>query len=817
MRGTYDDDLGYDEGDGDQQQKMFLADEHLTFVDWLVAASLAVLVFIGVTVFALPGLSPVAWDSTAVAAGLRPPVDVFPGFWRAIAHALFLGGVSSGVSLLKHLGPVCAGCTAGAVYLLFRTVIGMLVRGRLRFSTRRYLVQRVGSAVGAVLFACSDPAWQTAQCFSSEGLLLLLTVLALVPFMLFMLNGTLLCAYVSMFLLGVLAAETPLGVILLLVCWLLYHVALRHDALGERIPLLEPITAQSAKWMLSFLWGVGLAVGLVLNCWSFLKMGGGATLTNSLPLAYGLRWWAVFSETAGSLGWVLAFVLCVLPFGVASIMLPRAVDEEQFLPYHIGGAFFVSGVVSFSQLSFVSPIWFWTWSPLTEVRSFYILQVCLLLSALVVGYFLVVLGTDACCRNHVKLASFRAQEEDQLPGVDVNVPTSIRGLVILSGVCLVMFVGSLPGRTQTKARAMLGVVNDYVAEVLKECGDARYLFTDGAFDTRLELGAAEKGKELVTLSLLAGNSSSEKNLRLRAAEDNEDRQVLESGAGTALRTWKRDRPERLKKSALMLGFSQWLRDGEKVPPVSGTLMRPGMSEAACKEGAAVAGVLAERVLELYEKGQIDSAIPPVSKKVFTLMQWRLACLARERAKQADHAGDKARAKAESGLADRLDEKNADLKGLVKKAEKRRAVSLRQVTPREGLQLALLRADFALASRYATILVETDPDNPDANFALGMYAFAQAQWTRAEEALMRCLVRKPNEPAVLNNLALAQMQQGNFEAATANAQKAQKLLPASDEVMETLAEIAAAKAAAAEAKKNPDKKAKSDGSKDRSTP
>ena len=817
MRGTYDDDPGYDESDGDQQQKMFLADEHLTLADWLVAVCLAVLVFIGLTVFALPGLTPVAWDSAAVAAGLRPPTDVFPGSWRTLAHLFFAGGVSSGVSVLRHLGPVCAGCTAGVVYLLFRTVIGLLVRGRLRFSPQRYLVQRIGSALGAALFACSDPAWQTGQSFSSEGFLLLLTVLALLPFMQFMLNGTLPCAYASMFLLGVLAAETPLGIILLVVCWILYHVALRHDALGERIPLLEPITAQSAKWMLSFLWGAGFAAGLVLNCWSFLKMGGGTTLTTSLPLAYGLRWWAVFSETAGSLGWVLAFVLCVLPFGVASIMLPRAVDEEQFLPYHIGGAFFVSGIVSFSQLSFASPIWFWTWSPLTAVRSFYILQMCLLLSALVVGYFLVVMGTDACCRNHVKLASFRAQEEDQLPEDEVSAPTGLRGLVILGGVCLVALAGSLPGRTQTKARAMLDVVNDYVAEVLKECGDARYLFTDGAFDARLELGAAEKGKSLVTLSMLGGNSPFEKNLRLRAAEDKEDRQVLAGGAGTALRTWKRDRPERLQKSALMLGFSQWLRDGEKIPPVAGTLMRLGMSEADCKAGAAAAGALADRVLALYEKGQIETAIPSASKKAFTLMQWRLACLARERAKQADHAGDTATAKAERARADRLDEQNADLKALVAKAEKRRAVSLRQVTPREGLHLALLRADFALASRYAKIIVETDPDNPDANFALGMYAFTQTQWAQAEEALTRCLVRKPNEPAVFNNLALAQMQQGKFDVATANADKAQKLLPSSDEVMETIAEIAAAKAAAAEAKKNAGKKPKSDEAKERPTP
>ena len=815
MRGTLDNDLGYEEDD--QQQKVLLADEHLTFVDWLVASLLGVAVFIAATVLALPGLPPGLWDATAVAAGIRPPSEIFPGFWRILAHGLCAGGVSSGVSLLRHLGPLCAGLTVATVYLLFRTVIGLLVRGRLRFAVRRYWVQRIGAAIGAVLFACSDAAWQASQCFCSEGLLMFLTVAALVPFMLFMLNGTLSCAYLSMFLLGLLAAETPLGIILLIVCWVLYHLAFRHDALGDYVPLMELITAQTAKWMLSFLWGVGLLAGLAINCWGFLKLGGGAVLSDGLPLAYGLRWWAVFSETAGSLGWVLAFALCILPFGVASILLPRAVDEEQFLPYHIGGVFFISGVVSFSQLSLASPIWFWTWSPLTEVRSLYILQVCLLLSALTVGYFLVVLGTDSCCRNHIKLASFRAQEEDQMPDLKEHGPTNLRGLFILGFVSLVLLVGSVPGRVQTNARAMLDVLNDYVKEVMTECGDAAYLFSDGAFDSRLELAAAEKGKRLVALSFFAADNAYNTNLRLRAATDAEDRQVLAGSAGMALRTWKRDRPDRLKKSALMFGLSQWLRDGEKVPAVSGTLMRLGMSEGDRQNGIAVSRALAERLLKLYELRQIDQAIPGVAKKAFTLMQWRLSTMARQRARQADHAGDKATAKLEADLADRLDEKNEDLKELVAKAEKRRAVALRQVTPREGLQMALLRADFALGSRYAETIIESDPDNPDANFALGMFAFEQAQWTRAEEALTRCLVRKPNEPAVLNNLALAQMKLGNFEAATANANKAQKLLPESDEVMETLVEIATAKSAAAATKKKGGSKAGTSESKDRVTP
>lgn len=791
--------------DGEQQQRQFLANERLTVVDWVLAAVLSLAVFVGITVFAVPGLSPLAWDSAAVAAGLRPPMDVFPGFSRAIAHMLFLGGVSSGTTLLRVLGHVCAALTAGSVYLFLRAMIAMLVRGRLMFAARRYLVQRVAAAVGAAVFACSDPAWRAGQAFSAESFLILLTVLAVTPFILFLLNGRLVSAYLSMFLLGALAAETPLGLILLAICWFAYHMAVRHDALGEQMPLLDPLTSQTAKWNLTFFWSVGITAGIGLNCWSFLHMGGAATLTGGLPLAYGMRWWTVFMETAGSLGWVLAFVFCVLPFIVAIIMLPLAVSEEQFLPYHVGGLFFIAALVSFSQLSFASPVWFWTWGPLTEVRSVYILQFFLLLAAVTVAFFLTVMGVDACCRNHERLASFRVAEDDSADATAGQGGSRRHGVIVLGVVSAVLLAGVLPGRPQPVARQMLGIVDDFADEVLKECGDARCLFTDGAIDARLELGAAARGRKLVTIPMTSGDSEYEKLLRMRAAEDDEDRAVLGMDASTALRSWMRDKPARFAKCATMFGMELWCRDGLEVPPCSGTLMRPGMSEADIDAGAKAARKLGDRIVAMYDAGGIDSSAGERTLKAFTLVQWRLSRLARERAARADRAGRLEIAKAEQSLADRLDDRNAALKTLVKAAERRKDATLRQVTPREGLQLALLRADFALAHRYAGMVLAADPDNPDANFGSGMYFFQQEQWTRAEEALSACLKRKPAEPAVLNNLALAQMKQGRFDEAAANAAKALKLVPNSAEVKDTLATI-----------ENEKQKVKNGNSKDRRT-
>ncbi len=806
MRTRYSDEEEYESGE--VQQRQFLAEEHLTAIDWIIAAALAVAVFFGVTLWALPGVSPLVWDSVAMAAGLRPPADVFPGFWRGVAKGFFaFNGVAAGLTTLKVIGHVVAGMTAGAVYLFIRSAVALLVRGRLRFAVRRYLVQRIAAIVGAILFACSDPAWRAAQTCSSEGLLLLVTILAVVPFLVFMLNGTLGCAYLSMFLLGALGAETPLGVILLAGCWFMYYLALRHDALGENMPLLEPITAQTAKWMLSFLWGLGLACGFAINAWSFLRMGGGATLSTSLPLAYALRWWAMFADTAGSLGWALAFAICVAPFVIASIILPRAVDEERFLPYYQGGTFFVVGVVALSQLSLATPIWFWTWNPHTTVRSLYILQVCLLLSALVVAYFFVVLGVDACCRNHVKLASFRMADEGVV--VEENTPKrGIGGYVVIVLAVIAVLAASLPGRSLSSARTLSGIVEDFVKLVVEECGEAKYLFTDGVFDSRLELEMAAKGRTLHMFSLFADDSAYQRCLRLRAAQDVEDRQVLGMGASATLRSWKRDRPQRLSESALLFGFSQWLRDGEEVPPCGGTLMRVGASKAECAKGVAAARALAERVLAVKKAKELDFSGGARLGELFMHVSWRLSQLARMRAAQADHAGDVTTAKAEGDLADRLDDRNVLLKSLVQEAERRRAILLRQVTPREGMQVALLRADFALASRYARVILESDPDDPDANFGVGMFYFQQKQWARAEESLARCLVRKSDEPAIFNNLALAQMQQGRLAEAEANARKALKLLPNSAEVKDTIAEIATAKEMAekAEAKRKAEKKA-----------
>ncbi len=111
----------------------------------------------------------------------------------------------------------------------------------------------------------------------------------------------------------------------------------------------------------------------------------------------------------------------------------------------------------------------------------------------------------------------------------------------------------------------------------------------------------------------------------------------------------------------------------------------------------------------------------------------------------------------------------------------------QMTPREGLQLALRRANFAEARRYSTVVLSYDEDDPEANFAMGMSSLEMKQMKDAERYLRRVLKRRPNEPAVLNNLSIICRKQKRWKEAEDFARKAIKILPDTPEVKQTLAD------------------------------
>lgn len=803
MRKYYDDEDDIDERSGRTRTiRTFLPPERMAGLDWVLAAVLAALAFAGLTACAFPGLSPDVWNDAAVAAGLRPPADLFPGFWRVLASALYLKGVAAGNGLLPWAGRICAALTAGCAYLFLRAALALLVRGRLRYAVWRFVVQRVAAALGALFFVCADPVWRAGQAFSPAGLLVFLTLVQLLLFAGFLLNGRLATALGSMFLAGLLAAETPLGFLLLAGCWGVYLLALYHDALCERMPLLDPVAGPSAKWKLTLAWALGLVAGVAVNCTSFIGMEGLAASGKAggdMPLLYLLCWWHQIVGAANTLGWVLGLGVCVLPCVVAVVMLPRAADEESFMPYHVGAVFFFTGAFAYSQLCMLPPLWFWSWSDAVALHSAYLQQILMLCAAGTVTFALTTLGGDACCRNHIRLAMQRFAElreaNEGNPDASINARRGKRGgLVVFFIAAALLVVGVVPGRALTRTRQMLAIVEDYVREVVEECGPVHWIFTDGSFDARFELEAAACGKTLRALSMMAANTPYQQYLRTRGVTDAEDVMSLSMGAPMVLRSWVRDRPERLRDAAVQLGFELWKRDGKELPVCSGVLARPdGMAPEACAAGVTRATALADRILDLYAAGGLERAAGRTVRDLFLFVQWRISRLARMRAERADRAGDTQAAMKDVKLSDELDRSNESLKSILTALERAKATTLKQVTPREGLQLALARADFVLARRYGEVILAADPDDPNANFGVGMSYYTQKQWTRAEEYLRRCLVRKPKEPAVWNNLAMICLYTKRFDEAERHAKKALEIIPESAEVKDTLKEIAEARA------------------------
>ena len=98
----------------------------------------------------------------------------------------------------------------------------------------------------------------------------------------------------------------------------------------------------------------------------------------------------------------------------------------------------------------------------------------------------------------------------------------------------------------------------------------------------------------------------------------------------------------------------------------------------------------------------------------------------------------------------------------------------------------------MAKPFAERILSSDPDDMQANFAIAMGYFVGKRYAQAEKHLEKCLLRSPDEPAVLNNLAVVQLRLGKLDQAETNALKALERLGSSMEVKATLRHIRSAR-------------------------
>lgn len=774
--------------------------ERIGLGDLVIAGVLAALTWFFLSFWEFPGLYPGVWDEAVVATGVRPATSVLPGYWRFAASIIYsLCGITGGNFALKFAGHFSLALVAIIVYAVLREMLAFIMRARPQFSKRRTIVMQIASAVGSAAFLCADPVWTAGQCFSETTILIVLTLAAIEFFFVFLRKGAIKYAYLCAVTLGLLAAESPMGFLLVAGFVGVNTFVLRVMPVLES-PFFNPALIAVGKWYMTFLFVAALIFGIALNSLTFIAHEGLSAVANpigSLPLAYLVAYWGRIAGAADVMGWILLLGVAVLPFIVTIFRFPVGADEEMFLPYSTGMVFLICGVAAVAQSASLPALWFWTYG---SVGSSYLLSIALLLSATTLAGAMTILGVDALCRNHARLARqvFGNEDADGAPddaveseGDDGGFGRSratdfLRraGLVVIP---LFVILLMLPERCKSSTRAILALIRDAVYETVSEAGAAEYLFTDGKLDTAVELESARRGGKLKCLSLMGGNDAMAAHLRTRGmANDPEDMLSFTHDCGMGLRTWLRDKPARLQEAAVQVGFDLWKRDGKMIPPMGGMLSHPAgwPDEQSRERGVETARGLARRLLALYRQGAYRKCTDKAVQDALIAVQWRLARMCLYRGEGYDLAGVADKAVEEVELSKKLNEENAVYKRLMEALTKNNDLLLKRLTPREGLQLALVRADFTMGKLYAETILGADPEHPDANFAMGMYYLKERQYSRSEACLKRCLIRNPREPAVYNNLALVQMELGKFDAAVINVEKALEILPQSAQVLDT---------------------------------
>lgn len=761
--------------------------EKIGLGDILIAAGLVIATFIGLTVWAYPCLTPDLWSETAVAAGVRPAEHVMPGFYTftaSLVYAVF--GRAEATTVLRLLGHVALSVAAALVYATIHEMLVFIMRARPQRSPRRSLVIKIASLVGTVSFLSTDPVWTAGQSLSETTILMGLTLGAIEFFFLFLRKGLIRYAYICALLLGLLCAESPMGFVFAGAFVALNFAVLKFLPILES-PFYRPEVIAVGKWHMTFIFMAAFVLGVGLNCWTYASHGGlmaAGQSAGSIPLAYLLGYWGRISGAADLTGAILLIGACVIPFVVTIVRFPTAADEEVFLSYSTGMVFFFCGVVALMQSCPIPELWFWTYS---SHVSQYLLCVGILLAATSLAGGVTILGVDSLCRNHLRLAEqqFGADDDETSPQVGSRLSTFIRRIGVIV-IPLVLVCVMVPGRVKSATRSILALVREAVREMVEETGDAEYLFTDGNLDIAIELEGAMQGRNIKCLSMMGGSSPYKVYLRTRGLTgDKEDKFSFTFDAAMGLRSWIRDRPAKLKNCAIQLGHDLWKRDGKAIPPVGGIITRPLGWADDSERAASVARArdLAVRALAICAAG-IKDCTDKSTRSAFWNVLWRLSRACTYRAERADLAGDAKTAIADSDLAAKLNNVNETYKQMLSSIRSQQDRMSSQLTTREGLQLALVRADFAMGKLYAETVLSAEPDNADANFAMGMYYLKERQLTRAEEYLRRCLIRKPNEPAVYNNLAMIELELGKLDAAEINVQKALRLIPESAAIQDT---------------------------------
>ncbi|MCR5414143.1 MAG: hypothetical protein K6F50_05390 [Kiritimatiellae bacterium] len=779
-----------------KQQNVNMPNASRIDVKGALIAGLAAALF--VCVFPYPGIHPSVWEDVAAAFSLRPPANMFPGLFRAVLSLAAPCLPPSSMAAVLHFAGAAAACLSAALfYLLAGEFMPAIVRGKVMRLSRGRLFVRAALWLGTLFFICNDAVWRLCQCFSGATLLLLLALAGAFALSRYVTSRQPLWITASSLFWGVLAAESSAGLagMALATFVFLRRPPQRRRAFDGSLEPPNPLVAILTAYWITFAFAASFSLTLSADIMAFSSQGGVSGMGEGVMNAI----LTCLSEHAQSLrraatlpGWIMTALLQMLPCFLVGVSLRETMSGDRFMRMRYVLLYAGGGLVAWTQAAGFSSLWFSQWPIFKDpVHSDLLAAAGGALSSVSLAWILATGVVKIFFVNPGRLAGFQYQDaaESQEGRLAVRSLEKFNGRLrfLAAALPFVLVATVAPMRRQSGTRRVLAVVDSFLDATARECEGKDVLVTDGIFDAGIELAAHRQGHRLVAVALpgSAKPRSRDAVLRLRAATegDGDERRELERGGSPAVMFWIKHRPEKLPRIAMQLGENAF----------KGDLSRLAVGETAmsvsCGDGAepSPAGAIAADVLDLYAENAPDSVTDKCVKDALIFMQWRLARLAELRASVLSLDGWNASAEACQSLSEKLDLCNASYQALREYFIAVQSRCVMQIMLRDGLQLALKIPDFARATFFAELIVQEDPDDPDANFAIGMNDFVHKRYGRAGRHLERVLVRQPGQPAALNNLRLVALKLKRYEEAVAWGERALASRPDSEGLAKALEE------------------------------
>ena len=782
---------------------MWLWNENERKVELAVAFALGLLVSLLAAAFPFPSINPADWADAAAATGLRPPANAVGGYIRGIYAALFANlSPDAAIKTIRVAGWIAGGVIAMLSYYVIRALAGMWP-GYVSRTNRGRVVSIAATAVPALAFCCTDFVWYAIQSFGSVTLDLLLALAATELMMIFEERRQTRFAYLSMACWALLSADCPAGVFGVLVLSVKVFAVVRRggtDAVSMR--LANPLVRINIRRFLTLIFLVLFPVCVWFECGALRELGGYVGIEGWTKFGDGFLQYArdvvqFLADSASWQAWVLIFSVVVAPMVVARIFRDTSLQDETFIPTNVIVAYMVIGVVAASQLTGIRSLRFVNWFDSVRIGSPVVHAAVTMMSAVTLSWTMLILGAAVVLKRPFVIARFRfGDANDRFGRTALRIMEIVRrySVPVAAAVPVVLVLLILPFRHEGTLRGMLGVIDDYLKETVDECADVTRLFTDGALDAGLELEAFRRGRSLYTASFMSGSSPREIAIRNRGLTAEDDVKAGMMAAEYLLRMWVHDVPERLSGSAFQLALELWRsKNADEQPLIFGLVALPAScrsdSTAADQSAAAErARALADRIIALYADGDPDASGTRRIQELFRFVQWRVAQFCFHRSRVVGREQGMEAVAREQDLGDRLQSFNKSFRELERTLGRAGESRSTLLTPREGLRFALQKANFRQAAMFAQSIIIAEPDNPQANFALGMDYFLSRDYARAEPFLKHCLEHRPDDPAVLNNLAVVYLRLYRFQEAEKYAQAALKRLPNSPEIKRTLESI-----------------------------